>query len=227
MIPGPNVAAAIEVLRFARNEGFELLHSHGYKGNVQFGLMPSKLRKIPLVATVHGWTSTIGLTKNRVYEWLDSLSHKFIDAVVLVNQAMKSDPKFKNRNGTNLHVVNNGIPIMEPQFNDSTTQPFDKEIEDFCSKGYTIGSIGRLSTEKGYGYSIKALALLLDVAINARLIIIGEGYERDYLEGLVARLKLKKARLCFRDIEKTQKNTYPISICSSFLPSRKVYRSRF
>lgn len=38
---------------------------------------------------------------------------------------------------------------------------------------------------------INALALLLDEGIDARLIIIGEGYERDYLEGLVARLKLK------------------------------------
>jgi glycosyltransferase involved in cell wall biosynthesis len=46
------------------------------------------------------------------------------------------------------------------------------------------------TTEKGYGYSIKALALLLDEGIDARLIIIGEGYERDYLEGLVARFKL-------------------------------------
>ncbi|MCK4828524.1 glycosyltransferase, partial [bacterium] len=141
----------------------------------------------------HGWTSTKGLTKNRIYEWLDTLSFKFIDAVVLVNKGMLNSPKLKNRKGINIHIVNNGIPIPDntvTQFNDSTNQPFDKEIEDFCSKAFTIGSIGRLSSEKGYGYLIEALSLLIKKEIDARLIIIGEGYERDYLECLITKFKL-------------------------------------
>ena len=208
MFPGPNIAGALKVLKYAERNGFDLLHSHGYKGNVAFGFMPRKFRKIPLVSTAHGWTSTKGLTKNRIYEWLDTLSFKFIDAVVLVSNTMKSHPRLKSLNGNNIHVIPNGIPIPDStvtqfndstthpfnqspiQFNNSTNQPFDKEIEAFCSKGFTIGSIGRLSTEKGYKHLVGALGILIKEGIDARLVIIGEGYQRYYLEGLVDELGL-------------------------------------
>jgi len=196
MFPGPNLAGALEVLRYAHSNGFDLLHSHGYKGNVAFGFMPGKFRRIPLVSTAHGWTSTKGLTKNRIYEWLDTLSFKFIDAVILVSNAMKYHPRLKSLNGNNIHVIPNGIPIPDnhapsqlPNF--SSSKGFDKKIIDFCQNAYTIGSIGRLSTEKGYKYLIEALSLLVKKGIDACLVIIGEGYERGLLEELVAQLGLK------------------------------------
>jgi len=209
MFPGPNIAGALKLLRYAQRNGFDLLHSHGYKGNVAFGLMPGKFRKIPIVSTVHGWTSTTGISKNRIYEILDAWSLCYVDVVVLVSNAMKSHSRLKSLNGNNIHVIPNGIPIPDStvtQFNDSTTHPFnqsstqfnnltiqqlDKEIVDFCSQGFTIGSIGRLSTEKGYKYLIEALSLLVKNGIDTRLVIIGEGYERGLLEEFIAQLGLK------------------------------------
>jgi glycosyltransferase involved in cell wall biosynthesis len=213
MRPGPNYMGAMEILKFAHQEGFHILHSHGYKGNILFGLLPRKIRKIPMVSTLHGWTSTNGFSKMRLYEWLDRKSLKHIDSVVLVSNAMKSHPKLKNLKGINFHVIPNGIPIPEKrvdestpqqfnqtpiqfnkstisQFNNLTNQQFDKGILDFCSNGFTIGSIGRLSKEKGYKYLIEALSILIKKDIDARLIIIGEGDERDYLEGIVSQFQL-------------------------------------
>ena len=230
MRPGPNYLGAMKVLKFAHKADFDIMHSHGYKGNILFGFIPKSIRKIPMVSTIHGWTSTNNsFSKIRLYEWLDSKSLKYIDAVILVSKAMKSHPRLENLNGIKFHVIPNGIPIPETQFNNSTNQPFnqnltqqtqatqstqvtkstqltqqtqlaqrtlstqqtlDQSIIDFCSKGFTIGSIGRLSTEKGYKYLIEAFALLVKKGIDARLIIIGEGYERDYLEGLVAQFEV-------------------------------------
>lgn len=53
-------------------------------------------------------------------------------------------------------------------------------------------SVGRLIPEKDYPVLIRAFALLPD-KLNARLIIVGEGKERDSLEGLVKRLKVQKS----------------------------------
>ena len=212
ILPGPNPYGMLKVLHYAQKNEFDILHSHGYKGNVAFGLMPKRLRKLPLISTLHGWTSVSGFSKNRVYEWLDLISLKYIDAVVLVSEAMKSHSKFKGRKGINFHVIHNGIPIPAAQFNDSTNQPFnqsrtqttnssyltiqpfdslDKTIVEFCHGGFTIGSIGRLSTEKGYRYLIEALHLLSKRGLDVRLVIIGDGYERNFLEGLVADFELK------------------------------------
>ncbi len=198
MRPGPNYFGAWAILKFAHKEGFDLMHSHGYKGNVLFGLMPKSIRKIPLVATVHGWVSTNGLTKMRLYEWLDARSLRFVDAVVLVSEAMQSHPKLKGGKGINLHVIHNGIPISDntppshhPNASSSNSYNLDPTIINFCKKGFTIGTIGRLSTEKGYKYLIEALRLLINEGIDARLVIIGEGYERNLLEELVLRFELK------------------------------------
>ncbi len=215
MLPGPNVIGMFKVLRFAQKGRFDLIHSHGYKSNVAFGLLPKRIRKLPMVSTLHGWTSTKKFSKNRIYEWLDGLSLKHIDAVVLVNRSMLSNPKLKRLKKRNLHIINNGIPVPDDRYNnvnaqkrdqtptqfnysaiqrsaqsptrfiDSTNQQLDKEIIDFCSQGFAIGSIGRLSKEKGYGYLIQAVADLVKDDPEIRLIIIGEGNERLSLEKMV------------------------------------------
>jgi hypothetical protein len=53
MYPGPNYPGALKILRFAHGAGIHILHSHGYKGNILFGLMPRKIRNLPLIATIH------------------------------------------------------------------------------------------------------------------------------------------------------------------------------
>ena len=201
MTPGPNYLGALKILKFARKENVDILHSHGYKGNILFGLMPKKIRRVPMVTTIHGWTSTgNGFSRMRLYEWLDSKSLKFIDAVVLVSNAMKSHPRLRYLNQSRVHVIHNGIPIPDSQFdnstnqqlNNSTNQRLDQSLINFCSHGFTIGSIGRLSIEKGYKYLIEALAILIKKGIDARLVIMGEGYERSCLENLTRELGLSE-----------------------------------
>jgi len=249
MRPGPNIHGMFKVLRYAQQNKFNILHSHGYKGNVAFGLMPKRFRKVPLISTLHGWTSVSGFSKNRVYEWLDLISLKYIDAVVLVSEAMKSHPRLKNLNSVNFHVIPNGIPIKDAQFNDSTNQPFnhsmshgkfndptnqqfnksptrfddstthqfDQNIIDFCNSGYTIGSIGRLSYEKGYRYLIEALYLLVKKVIDARLVIIGEGYERDFLQDLALQFNLNDRIMLpgYRDRAKKYLPYFKVFVISS------------
>ena len=201
MTPGPNYLGALKILKFARKEDVDILHSHGYKGNILFGLMPKKIRRIPMVTTIHGWTSIgNGFGKMRLYEWLDSKSLKFIDGLVLVSNAMKFHPRLRHLNQSRVHVIHNGIPILDAQFDNSTNQQLDhstnqrldQSLINFCNHGFTIGSIGRLSKEKGYKYLIEALAILIKKGIDARLVIMGEGYERPCLENLTRELGLSE-----------------------------------
>lgn len=209
MLPGPNLPGMLRVLRYAQKNRFDILHSHGYKGDVALGFLPKSFRKTPLVSTLHGWTSTGGFSKNGVYEWLQRKSLKRIDAVVLVNQGMLSNPRLGKLKGVNFHIVNNGIPLAPPTtrpldhsttrpINHLTNQPFDsidQTIPSFCQGGFTIGAIGRLSTEKGFRYLIEAFSLLSKEIPDARLVIIGEGYERELLESLAAKLKISDKAL--------------------------------
>jgi len=188
MRPGPNWLGAMDVLRHAVKGRFDLLHSHGYKGNILFGMLPRRIRRFPMVATLHGWTSVRGAPKMRMYEWLDSLSLRFIDAVVLVNRGMLEHPALMKKRLFHPSIVNNGIASAPD------TAPFamDPAIAEFCEWGFVIGALGRLSPEKGYNHLIDALAILLERGRDVHLVIFGEGEERKALEGQVARLGLEE-----------------------------------
>lgn len=188
MRPGPNLPGALRILRFAHHEKFDLMHLHGYKGNILFGLMPRAFRKIPLVSTLHGWTSADSLSKMKLYEWLDSKSLKYIDAVVAVNRRMLSHPKLRDLRLANLRVVNNGITPLEF----SQGIELDQKIVDFCRGGFAVGSVGRLSREKGFHHLIDAFSELRRLAPETRLVIIGEGEERPSLEARIAQKGLGK-----------------------------------
>ena len=231
MIPGPNYLGAMKILSFAHREGVDILHSHGFKGNLLFGLLPRKIRKVPILSTLHGWTSTTGFSKMRVYEWLDRKSLKYIDAVVVVSNAMKSHPKLKGLKDINFHVIPNGIPIKKhntPSHLPTTislpiTSDLDSKVIDFCNTGFTVGAIGRLSPEKGYGDLIKALVLLNKKGIDARLVIIGEGGERNYLEGLAAQYAVSEKLLMPGYLEEAKRyipffNMFVISSLTEGLP---------
>ena len=56
---------------------------------------------------------------------------------------------------------------------------------------FLIGAIGRLSPEKGFGALIDALHWLNRDDDTYRLIILGEGGERQYLEGKVSEYGLE------------------------------------
>lgn len=191
MRPGPNVRGALEILRFARDGGFQIMHSHGYKADILFGFLPGRVRGLPIVTTLHGWTCGGGLSMLRLYEWLDAQSLRFIDAVVLVSESMLSHPRLRHFDRAGVHVIHNGVPVPGANGGPPSAagdSDLDSAITEFCASGFTVGSIGRLSPEKGYPRLIGAVRLLAESEPDIRLVIIGEGPQRRELEREVRRL---------------------------------------
>lgn len=186
MMNGPNVPGALDIIRFACSRGFDVLHTHGYKGDILLGFMPGQTRRLPLVSTVHGWTSVGGITKLRLYEWADGLALRRADVVCVVNEAMLAHPRIRGIDPGRLHVVTNGIPELDLR----APLPQDA-VAEFCAGGFTVVSIGRLSPEKGYPHLVRAFAGFHRRHRDTRLLIVGDGPERDGLERLVSELDLK------------------------------------
>ncbi|KJS28689.1 MAG: hypothetical protein VR64_23500 [Desulfatitalea sp. BRH_c12] len=194
MTPGPNILGAISLLRRARQTGAQIIHSHGYKGNILLGLVPSCLRSVPLVSTLHGWTSTTRFTRMTLYEALDRTALRFVDAVVCVNAGMLDNPLLGAiKNHRKLVVIDNGISPGPQAADDISSMELSKSagMDAFSPANIpTIGTIGRLSLEKGYDILIRAFRRILDTGIEARLVIIGEGSERTKLEKEIRQLGL-------------------------------------
>lgn len=67
----------------------------------------------------------------------------------------------------------------------------NEKIEDFVSLGYTVVTHGRLEKVKNYARLIKAISIVKEKIENVRLVIIGEGSEKNNLEELVRDLGLE------------------------------------
>lgn len=189
MHPGPNLVGAYQIIKFARRKNIDILHLHGYKGNILFGFIPKSFMSIPRVTTLHGWTATgSSFTRMSVYERIDAISLSSMDAVIIVNDIMQEHPRIKGRN-LRLHIVPNGIPANDPHL---LSLKLDRKIVNFCDKEPLIGTIGRLSPEKGHQFLIEAIKHLKPDFPALRLLIIGEGRLRKYLERQTASLGLRK-----------------------------------
>ena len=188
MLPGPNLLGAFDILRFAKQYKYNILHSHGYKGNILFGALPKIARRLPIVSTVHGYTSVdSGFTKIRLYEWLDTRILNRVDQVVIVNKGMIGHPKLRPVNKKKINVIDNGI--SEKFAIDKFS--LDNSIINFCDHPFVIGAIGRLSKEKGFNLLIRAVCRIINEGFDTKLVIIGEGRCRQELENLVQTLGLK------------------------------------
>ncbi|SPD75001.1 putative Glycosyltransferase, YqgM-like family [uncultured Desulfobacterium sp.] len=178
---GIDVGGLKNILYYARGTGANIIHSHGYKGDILLGMLPKRLRKIPVIATLHGWTSTRPLSKIWFYNLLDLLFLKNFNCVVSVSHSHVRNPGLRS-----LHikptVINNGIPKLD--FKPSYRH---KEIVENCRCTYKLLSVGRLSQEKGFDILIRALAIIVSHSLDAELVIAGDGKEKRRLIKLAQR----------------------------------------
>jgi glycosyltransferase involved in cell wall biosynthesis len=132
----------------------DVLHSHGYKGNLIAWLL-KLAHKVPIVTTLHGYTGATQLLQ--IYEG--------VDHVVVV-------PRFDAiisllPDGPGTHYISNGI---DP---DDIIRRSRPSIEWTSSDGFRLIGVGRMSTEKGYDVLITALSGLGD--LPWRLCLVGDG----------------------------------------------------
>ena len=179
---GLNLKGSMMILNYARSLRSEIIHSHGYKANILLGIIPRRFRRMPVIATLHGWTSRRFFTKIWVYEWIDVLAMRNLDRVIAVSSAVEKNIRMRSV-GIHPIVINNGLPRLD--FEKDSFARECPEISEKCKGKFKIISIGRLSPEKGFNILIQAMTRLVSQGVDASLVLVGDGSERDSLSDLV------------------------------------------
>ncbi len=180
---GYSLNSAIKLVHLAQEAHVAIIHSHGYKGDILIGSLPKHIRRIPMVRTQHGRTSTKKLSKIWFYEVLDCLIMRRMAAVVRVNRAEVRQQSVNCLPDAHSCIIENGIP--ELQFDPQAVFRSDPAVYEFCKDGFVIGTIARLSEEKGLIHLINALRILSQHNTTVKAVIIGEGPQRQSLEAMV------------------------------------------
>lgn len=180
MKPGLNVSGSSKILKWALTNGYEVLHSHGFKFNVLLGSRPLRIRRIPMVATLHGYVHAKRFSKMWLYELLDRIALTFIQRIVLVGEAMKVELPFGLRKSIKVKVIPNGLDV-ETIREEANSQICDDIVGFIENHSPIVLGVGRLSKEKGFDRLIEAFSTVCNEVKNSGLIIVGEGKQREDL----------------------------------------------
>lgn len=190
MKPGLNLVQSRKILKWARANGYQLLHSHGFKFNVLLGCYPRFIRGIPMVATLHGYVHAPRFTKLWVYELLDRFAIYFLQGIALVGEAMKSELPTGLSKSQKVRVIPNGLDVAGIDL--QANQPVGKPIEEFLTEhSPVVLGVGRFSPEKGFDRLVEAFHVVCEEFDSPGLILVGEGKERASLEKRVNELGIK------------------------------------
>jgi glycosyltransferase involved in cell wall biosynthesis len=151
----------------------QLVHTHGYRADILDSGVARRLG-IPTVSTLHGFTS--GDIKNRVYEFLQIVALRRVDAAIAVSRPIARLLERRGVGASRIHVIPNAwSPRSSPM-----TREAAREALGVPPAALRIAFVGRLSHEKGADVLLEAVARTDG---RTTVSIIGSGPERSALEG--------------------------------------------
>jgi glycosyltransferase involved in cell wall biosynthesis len=165
-------------------KGYNHLVSSGYVCD----LLAAGIRSIAKTAVFHGWTAQD--FKVRFYESIDAIALRRLDKIACVSKSQFQILKNSGVSESRLRWLPNSLDQSKLKTG-LTSQDLRRELS-LNSEAVMIGSIGRLSSEKGHEFLIRSVASLLKSDANLHLVLIGDGDSQMMLENLVLQMNLQK-----------------------------------
>ncbi|HEY6349376.1 MAG TPA: glycosyltransferase family 4 protein [Candidatus Angelobacter sp.] len=178
-------AAVRRIREIIRIQEIDLVHSHGYKSDIYAWLAVRRLQ-MPLMATSHLWTRQTAAV--RFYEFLDGLVLRRFDAVAAVSARIAGQLRQSGVSAEKITVIDNGIDLRPFQ---SAVPVLKSELK--AGDRLLIGTVGRLTAQKGMEYFLTAARQLLKDFPQMLFAIVGDGPDREKLEQMAKDLNIEKS----------------------------------
>ncbi len=184
--------------QMVRSGGYDLIHSHGARGNVM-ALLLRLYVKIPVITTIHSDPKLDYLGRpgaGLVYGNLNTLAMHRADYLVGVSDSMRGTLIERGYRANNIFSIYNGVDFsVVPQNNDrlSYLRGFGLDADDEC---VVVGIAARLDPVKDVATLIRGFAEALKTCPKLRLAIAGDGLQKKELEALAQELGLGN-KICF------------------------------
>jgi len=161
---------------------FDIIHSQTRVTQV-LGKALSIVYKIPYVTTCHGFF-TPKPSRRLVSAW----GNKTIAISEAVRSHLVKDFQVKKEN---IALIHNGVNIswFDKKYTAEEKQEIRREYN--LSSKFVVGLIARLSPVKGIKYLISAFKLLIQDGLDAQLLLIGDGPEKQLLIEQAEQLGIK------------------------------------
>jgi glycosyltransferase involved in cell wall biosynthesis len=184
-----------ELAALIKNEKPDIVHTHGSLS----GRMAARMRKVPVVYTKHGQVRVpnqrgilpppagpFGRFLNRI------ATRVLADGVIAVSEEVRKELVESGVNPSMITAIPNGIDLSlyrQKSKRSSKRQAEDRDGAD--RRSFLIGTLARLSREKGIDTLIEAAKIVVTSYPSARFVIGGTGPLRAELDKKVRDLRLE------------------------------------
>jgi len=182
----PSVWPALR--RVVHEHRIEIVHAHDYKTNL-FACLLGKYEGVIPLSTVHGWTGH-SRRERLLYYPLDKRVLARFPRLIAVSSEIRGELIRHGSAPDRVTVVLNGIDHQEfhhdPMRRASARLQFGVGPDDVV-----VGAVGRLEPQKRFDLLMEAISRLRTSRPEVRLLIVGEGSARPFLEQCIVKLKLQ------------------------------------
>ncbi len=201
---------------------FDLVVAHDWLSIIA-GITIKKELGIPLVFHVHSNERgrTLG-NGSAVVSNIEDRGGQMADMVITVSYAMQDELIQAGFPADKIRVCYNGVDPKKYSPSQVSQERIDaiKQRYGLRKDDRMILFVGRLVWIKGVDKLIRAMPIVLQTIPNAKLVIVGLGDMRDYLEGLVRNLHLENVvKFCFEFIPEEERIAHYASCDVAVYPS--------
>ena len=184
---------ALALKNLIQNNNYDIVFSYMLTQNIILSLakfmLPKDIKTV-FIGSVHNSDNYLKLNSiwKTPYRYLMKKIYENLDLIIVVSKIVEDDVNkafFVNK--SKLKVIYNYINI-ESIKNLAQEPLLEKEMEIF--KNPVIINVGRMETQKGQEFLIKAFALIKQRIQNAKLVILGDGTLRNKLTNLAKDLNV-------------------------------------
>jgi glycosyltransferase involved in cell wall biosynthesis len=183
----PNVLGSIvEISSLMRQRGVDVLCAHDYKSDL-LGLPAAKSAGKPVVAFSRGWTGHD--LRVKIYDSADRMCLRAMDHVACVSEAQANRVRRAGVPTHKITVVPNAIDVTNISSRGSEARA---AILSFFPERprLIVGSIGRLSPEKGFGLLVESARQIVRQEPGVGFVHFGDGPLRGAIESQINSLEL-------------------------------------
>lgn len=188
-----------EIYKIIKGNNIDILHTHLVHSNLIGRIIGSLAGAKCIINSEHNTSNW--QKKNFLLINFYKYTLKYVDIIHCISNSVKYKVN-EFIGGEKLKVIYNGIDIEDFQSKEQ------KELKDrlLLQQSYPIiGCVSRLDRRKGIEYLIKAVKILKEDYVNIKLLLVGDGPERERLSRLVIEFDLTKQVIFTGKIAEVQK----------------------
>ncbi|WP_291257998.1 polysaccharide pyruvyl transferase CsaB [Flavonifractor sp.] len=199
VLPGRNLLRTYRTLkRMIREEGYEIIHCHGARGNMM-GALLRRSTGVPVVTTVHSdWRlDYLGRPFSHLtYGTINTIALRLLDYRIGVSDAMTNLLISRGFDPDKLFTIYNGIDFT-PRTPALGREEYWRSVGlQADGDSVVVGITARLNPIKDISTLVRGFAIAHRSCPNLRLLIAGDGEQMDMLKKLSVELGVEQ-QVCF------------------------------